>query len=640
MRAGRHLVAAMLAATPRIAPAVVVVIAFLTMTLVPVEAARQGPGLVAERGYVVRFDGVSGDLLGRLEGVSQLVSRRDTPPQSIGGLRRRAQADIERMTRVLQSRGYFEGAATYQIDIKGETPPQPVETASADAGQTPVGPQSYAGPMSVVVSIAPGPQFFVGTSLVEYRDTDTSTAALPATLLALGVTEGAPAIAADILAAEKELLVQLRQSGFPFAKAAGRTALANVETDRLDVTTRVQLGDKAQFGPLTVKGLERVERSYVDERATFTPGDEYDSQKLSDMRVALVRSGLFNAVRFDTAEQVSADGSLPITLTVAERPPRTVGGGASYSSTEGFGINALWEHRNLLGEGQHLRFELRLAEIEQEADARYRVSGFRRPLQVLELGALTGRETTDVYDRVGGTLSAAVERPLWPRWTGRAGVLLDVAEIDEVGEPTDISTLVGIPLTASYDGANDALDPTSGYRLSLGATPYTGQYEDFLAFHLADAELRTYLPLNDSKSLVFATRAKFGSIVGAQTDELPADKRFYAGGAGSIRGFEFQEIAPLGSDGTQDGGRSLLEFSNELRWRFLDDFGIAPFVDGGTVSDASFPDFEEEFAWSGGLGFRYYTSFGPLGVDLAYPITTPSDEDASLKFYVTLGQAF
>jgi len=603
------------------------------------DAARPASGLVAERGYVVQFDGASGDLLGRLEGISQLVARRDTPPPSIGGLRRRAQSDINKMTKVLQSRGYFEGKAAYQIDIQGNVPALPVDTASADPDATPVAPEAT-GPLLVVVSVTPGPLFVIETSRIDYLDTSAVTDELPADLASLGVDAGAPAISADILGAEKKLLAQLRQAGFPFAKSAGRKALANVEADTLDVTTRVRLGDKAVFGALTVKGLERVDRSYIDARMTFKSGEEYDSQKLTDMRSALVRSGLFAGVRFETADQVAADGSLPITLTVAERAPRTVGAGASFSSTEGFGLNAHWEHRNLLGGGEHLRFEARLAEIEQEAEARYRVAGFRQPLQVLELGALAGRESTDVYERIGGTVSAALERPLGARWTGRAGVLFDVAEIDEVGEPTDTSMLVGVPLRANYDGSNSALDPTEGFRLALGATPYAGRYEDFLAFHLADAEVRTYLPLNASKSLVFATRGKFGSILGARTGELPADKRFYAGGAGSVRGFEFQEISPLGSDGTQEGGRSLIEFSNELRWRFMDDFGIVPFVDGGTVSDASFPDFEDEFAWAGGLGFRYYTSFGPLGIDLAYPITTPSDEEASLKFYVTLGQAF
>lgn len=607
------------------------------------QAAQATPGLVAERGYVVRFEGVSGDLLGRLEGVSQLVQRRDTPPPSLGGLRRRAQSDINRMTRVLQSRGYFEGSAAYQIDIRGDSSPQAVETASSQPDQVPdLDGQRDAptGPMGVVVSIAPGPQFVMGASRIEYRDTDAATQDLPATLGTFDVEAGTPAIASTILSAEKKLVAVLQQSGFPFAKTAGRKALANVETDTLDVTTHVQLGDRATFGALTVEGLERVEQRYIDERATFKTGEEYDTKKLREMRAALVRSGLFTGVRFETAKQVAADGSLPVTLKVTERARRTVGVGAKYSSTEGFGIEAHWENRNLLGEGQQLRFELRLSEIEQEAEARYRVSGFRLPQQTLELGALAGRESTDVYDRLGGMVSAAIERPLGERWTGRAGVVLDVAEIDEVGEPTETSMLVGVPLKASYDGANSALDPTSGYRLTLGAIPYVGQFDDFLAFHVADAEARTYLPLNSSRSLVFATRGRLGSIVGARTGELPADKRFFAGGAGSIRGFEFQEIAPLGSDGTQEGGRSLIEFSNELRWRFWDDYGIVPFVDGGTVSDASVPDFKEEFAWAGGLGFRYYTSFGPLGVDLAYPITTPSDEEASLKFYVTLGQSF
>jgi len=613
----------------------------------PVEPP-QTMGPVASRGYVVRFEGVDSDLLSRLRDVSRLVADQSTPPAGIGGLRRRAQGDMERMTRLLQSRGYFEGAAAYQIDLHGITSAsdtaamipgaEAIQTAAVDATPVPSAPPF--GPLLVVVSVTPGPQFTLAKAAIAYADTDASTGDLPSALDGHGIAMGAPAIAAEILDAEKALVADLRRQGFPFAKRAGRKALANVEADTLSVTTHVQLGDKARFGELRVDGLERVTRGYIDRRMTFAPGEEYDVQKLTDMRTALVRSGLFSSVRFETADAVDAQGAVPIALTVVERPPRSVGGGLSFSSTEGFGLNTHWEHRNLLGEGQHLRLEMRLAEIEQEAEARFRVNGFRRADQTLQLGVQAGRESTDVYDRVGGTLSASVERPLSEKWTGSAGVLTDVARIDEVGEPDETSTLFGVPLTANYDGANSRIDPTRGYRLSFGATPYAGQFNDFLAFHLGEAEVRTYLPLDAREDFVFATRARVGSILGARTGDLPADKRFYAGGAGSVRGFEFQEISPVGADGTQEGGRSLIEFSNELRWRFYEDFGVVPFVDGGIVSDSPAPDFEDEFAWGAGLGFRYYTSFGPLGIDVAYPLTTPSDEEASLKIYVTLGQAF
>lgn len=620
--------------------------------------------LVGERGYEVRLDGAPDGLEDDLQNISQLIARKSEPPASIGGLRRRAQSDVRRMNKVLQSRGYFEGTVAYEIDTGADLLRQTagrsagtvnVADAGARAGNDTVVPgapaatlsaaqPASAGPVDVVVTIVPGPQYEMGKAVIAYRDTalpdDAAPDGVPTDLAEFGVLPGQPAVAADILKAEKTLINDLQDRGFPFAKSAGRKALADVDTDTLSVTSFVSLGARARFGALNIKGLERVTPDYIVRRKTFGTGDEFDQQQLDDMRAGLVRSGLFDGVRFSVGDAVNADGEVPVTLTVSERPPRTIGAGADYSSTEGFGINAHWENRNLLGEGQHLRLELRLAQIEQELQARYRVAGFRRPDQILELGTLLGRESTDVYDRTGGLLTAGIERPLGDRWTGRAGVVFDAAQVDEVGEASETALLFGVPLQASYDAADSLIDPSEGYRVKLGTTPYVGRFNDELAFHVADAELRTYVPLDEDKTLIWAARARAGSILGARTGELPADKRFYSGGAGSVRGFEFQEISPLGEDGTQEGGRSLVELSNEVRWRFMGDFGVVPFVDAGVVTDSPLPDFKEEIAWGGGLGFRYYTSFGPIGIDFAYPISTPSDEEPSLKFYVKLGQAF
>lgn len=602
--------------------------------------------LVAERGYEVTFEGAEGDLLAKLKEVSDLVAQESEPPTTIGGLRRRAEADIERMRKVLQSRGLFEGTVAYEIDFgrrrvaQLDAPEEDDEGTQTDAQPEPVPEGDRDGPVEVTVFVTPGPQYTIGSTKVVYVDTSAETSELPQDLGSFGAGTGNKALAADILSAEQKLQKDLRNQGFPYAKAASRKALANVEDNTLNVTTQVRLGARATFGDLTIKGTERVNPAYIERRLAWEEGEEYDAGKVQETRNALVGSGLFNAVRFDPAQEVSADGSLPMTVTVAERPPRTIGGGVSYSSTEGFGIKGLWEHRNLLGEGQHLRLEAQLSQIEQSLTTTYEVSGFRRPDQTLRLSLEAGREETDVYKRLGTVISAGIERPIADRWTGSAALLFDVARVDEEGEPQDTSYLVGLRGGADYDGSDSLLNPTEGTRLMLGATPYAGYFNGPLSFLKTDAEVRHYLPLDDDKEFVLATRAKLGSIIGARTGELPADKRFYAGGAGSIRGFEYQDVGPIGEDGTPEGGRSLAEINAELRWRFADNYGLVPFVDGGTVSDFIVPKFDEEFAWAGGLGFRYYTDFGPIGVDVAYPISTPSDEDPSIQFYVKLGQAF
>ena len=77
----------------------------------------------------------------------------------------------------------------------------------------------------------------------------------------------------------------------------------------------------------------------------------------------------------------------------------------------------------------------------------------------------------------------------------------------------------------------------------------------------------------------------------------------------------------------------------ELRTQVTDTFGVVPFVDAGSVSKASHPDFEEGVQVAAGLGLRYFTPVGPLRLDVAVPLNR-RDADDSFQFYISIGQAF
>ena len=124
-----------------------------------------------------------------------------------------------------------------------------------------------------------------------------------------------------------------------------------------------------------------------------------------------------------------------------------------------------------------------------------------------------------------------------------------------------------------------------------------------------------YYAIDPEARFVLAGRTRVGFLFGESTEAVPANKRFYAGGGGSIRGYEFQSVGPL-DDNDPVGGRSLLEVSAEMRIRVYDNFGVVPFIDGGTVYDASYPSFDETVRWAAGLGFRYYTGVGPIRLGL------------------------
>ena len=66
------------------------------------------------------------------------------------------------------------------------------------------------------------------------------------------------------------------------------------------------------------------------------------------------------------------------------------------------------------------------------------------------------------------------------------------------------------------------------------------------------ARRSTYVSFDAADRYVIAGRVAAGSIVGAEIEDIPADRRFYAGGGGSVRGYAYQSIGPKFPDGHAD----------------------------------------------------------------------------------------
>jgi translocation and assembly module TamA len=149
----------------------------------------------------------------------------------------------------------------------------------------------------------------------------------------------------------------------------------------------------------------------------------------------------------------------------------------------------------------------------------------------------------------------------------------------------------------------------------------------------------TYWSLDAEGRTVLAARLGFGSIVGPDLFEIPGNHRLYAGGANSVRGYEFESLSPQ-AFGRPIGGRSMIDGSIEARIKLTDTIGIVPFVDAGMAFEPSLPDFgEQKRAIGVGIGLSYYTAIGPIRLDIATPLDRQYG-DRPVVLYVGIGQAF
>lgn len=565
--------------------------------------------------YTVSIEGeIAPDLRKVIEANSQLVLLKNKTPSSQAALRRRVSADIDTLRAVLRAEGYYGGTVNAETDEQTK-------------------------PVTVRIAVSPGQRYRLRSFDISYVGDRAGEQTLPVDATAFGFMPDMPGRSADIVAITDDLLAELAHSGRPLAHVADRKAVVDHDASIMTVRLQVDPGAPVRFGPLAIDGLTDVEENYVREILDWPEGRTYDDRALERARRTLAATNLFRSVRIEPAQSLTPEGTLPVDISVTEAKHRTIAAGINYSTDEGVGGELSWEHRNLLGRQERLRLSAEMSQIRQEGILDFRKPEFLQRDLTLHLNG-TGRvQDTDAYDEQTASGLAGLEKRFREIWTAELSGAAEYSHIDEDGEASTYA-LISMPLSAARDGTDNLLDPREGARFRISVTPYFATIENDVSFTVFEVTGSAYFAMGKDRRLVPALRTRIGSIVGADTLDIPITKRFFSGGGGSVRGYEFQKAGPLDADGDPIGGRSVLEAGFELRWQATDRFGFVPFVEGGNVYDDTTPDFGEDLFWAAGIGLRYFTIAGPIRLDVAFPLNKRDGIDDDYQYYVSLGQAF
>jgi translocation and assembly module TamA len=553
------------------------------------------------------------------------------------GLLQGAQAVLAKVNGALRSRGFYDAMATATIDN------HPIDEAAAlDA----IDAHPDTEQIAFSLTVDTGPRFKIGGVTIHGAGPQP----LPAIDMSkLGLAVGDPASAAAILSAEDRALAEFRKQGYALA-VVKREVVVDHATREAEVTFTVDAGPIARMGPVHFSGTEKVDTTYLQRRVPFKQGELYDPTKVDTLRGKLTSLGVFNAVRIRPAKTLDANGELPIDVELTDRPPRSIGFGISYETQLGFALSGFWVHRNLFGEAESLRLTAEINHIGQGlaiADTGFAFrADFRKPDWWLpgqdgRVMAEVLREVLPAYYRNAIDFGVGLDRIISPAWQVRVGLTTEIEQERRIS--TSIwqdYRLLGVPMAVLLNKANSDVDPTRGYRLELDLTPYVdfGPNNDF--FSVIRLTGRSYFDLAEPGRSVLALRASFGTEPTANVAGIPFDKLFYAGGGGSVRGFVYQSAGPRDAFNNPLGGASVVEASVEFRQRFGKSFGAVAFVDAGSAYPDIMPDFSLFAPRVGaGIGARYYTDFGPVRLDVGFPLNA-RDGDPPFGIYVSLGQAF
>lgn len=427
---------------------------------------------------------------------------------------------------------------------------------------------------------------------------------------------GQPFRQEDWNTAKQQVLGELLAVEHAAARLVDSTAEIDTETRRAKLSAHYDAGPRYRFGALRIEGLESYSPDLVARyNRIVQPGDPYREDRLNALQSTLQATPYFASVQatLDT-EAIDEDGdgtiSAPVIVKVRERQPHRVGFGAGASSNTGARVEVNYQTPDLFNQAWELNSGLRLEQKRQtvyadvflppDAKNRRHSVGFMaegNDIQGLKteryaFGAQSVQQRGSIEQRL--SLNRQEER----------------READGALPVTSRALVPNVAWT--WRKVDNLLDPRQGTVLQLqigGGAKAALSDQNFVRLH---GRWQQYVPLGRVDTL--SLRGEVGYTLADSRRRIPQDYLFRSGGAGSVRGYAYQSLGIKEGTATV-GGRYLAVASAEVTHWLDDSWGVAAFVDAGdAVDDLA----DVKLAVGYGLGARWRSPAGPLGVDLAY----------------------
>lgn len=429
-------------------------------------------------------------------------------------------------------------------------------------------------------------------------------------------------------AAKRDLLASLLRAEFPNAKITQSQALVQPQTQEVSIHISVDSGSAVRFGKVNIHGLQHYPETLIRPLNTLKPGGPYRQSELLLLQNSFMSTGKFSQVDVVANTQaLNADHTADVDVTVREMQEKSFRIGVGASTNTGARVVFNYTDRNLFDRGllwdSSIRMEQRLQAATSNITFLTDDKGYRDSIQ----NSLT---RTDLEGQVTTAFQNGVRR-YWgqPRKFEQfigANLLYEFLAVDDVTSQFNKAATVTYGLNMRQLDHQQA--PTKGWILNtqFQLSPFERISDG--RFLQSQARVQAFYPLTSSTQ--WLGRLEVGSVNGSAS-KVPATYLFRAGGDQSVRGYAFQSLGVNEGSATV-GGRVLLTGSSEVVQWLTSSWGAAVFVDFGNAAN-SWKDYDPVLGY--GLGARFRSPIGPVGVDIAY-----GEETKEYRLHFNLGVNF
>jgi outer membrane protein insertion porin family len=500
------------------------------------------------------------------------------------------------------------------------------------------------GKVAVMLDISEGNQTLVGRVTVEGRCPVATGPLLDATRLKPGTPFLPNALADD----ENEVASKIAALGYPHVSVSSKVAMSK-DPSRADIVWHIDPGPYVELGRVFWTGNFLTRKSLLKRQLKLQEGKPFSLAAVLAAQRRLRDLDLFHSVQVRTIGLKEKASKVHLLIALVEKPAYSFELGGGYQTDKGFYGRTKVSDRNFLGTGTQLRLAGEQSQVGYRwetgvTDPRFWGSDVNADLGLYVENQEAFNQDFG-YDSQGGKLT--LSRPWGSRVTTVLGFNYEhrhqyLRERDATSLAVDPATLEPRSILVTtpairWDSRDSFIQPHRGALASLAVDISKGLENSLDNFVKYKCDLRGYhTPLS---RLTLAGRAFAGYIQPYGADgQVPEDQLFFLGGTNSVRGFA-ENMLRFSTDLDPVGGRLALAGNVEARYEVTDGWELTLFVDTGSVQKAIDAQGDDSWRWSTGLGVRYITPIGPIG--LLYGIKlNPRHGESIGQLHISIGYTF
>ena len=474
----------------------------------------------------------------------------------------------------------------------------------------------------MVLRITPGPVVLIRNVGVELDGPGKEDRRLAARAKRLPLVPNGPLVHAPYEDFKDDWLKLARERGYLDARFTRHAILVDPEAGTADVFLTMDSGEPYVFGRTTFiqEGEQRFRPDLLEGYRTWKEGDPYRLSRLLQMHRGLSDAGYFAVVDVSPHPD-PARHAVDIDVRLAARPRTRYSFGLGMGTDTGPRGSVEIERRYLNARGDRVIGRLRGSAIDTEAEVDYRRpwlgQGHNPRTDYLGAAVNYSRESVADIETESYELNASANdvKGFWRRQAS-IGWLFENYQVE--GEPEGTARMLVPALKLGYRPRRDRRG--GGLRLDLETRGALDSLLSDTSLLQVRADAGWTLPVRQHDQVLL--RGSLGASWASDFDQVPVSLRYFAGGDLSVRGYGYKSLGPVNDEGAVVGGKHLVVISAEYDWMFADPWGIALFVDAGNAFNGS----EIELKTGLGLGVRWRSPVGLVGLDVAHGLDNPDDD--------------